>query len=80
MSESSSNCRTGLASGTSTDGVNDDQDGALLLFKSNIYILSGGDREIVEAPAFKNLKSEQKGTRLPSNGEKASKVKAGSVK
>jgi Mn-containing catalase len=30
---------------------------------------TGGDWEIVEAPALKQLKSEQKGTRLSSNGE-----------
>lgn len=41
---------------------------------------TGGDWEIVEAPAFQELKSEQKGTRLPFNGEKANTVKAGSVK
>jgi Mn-containing catalase len=41
---------------------------------------TGGDWEVVEAPAFKQLRSEQKGTRLSSNGEKRISARAGSTK
>jgi Mn-containing catalase len=41
---------------------------------------TGGDWEIVEAPAFKDLKSEQKGTRLSSNDEAQMGAHAGSTK
>jgi Mn-containing catalase len=41
---------------------------------------TGGDWELVEAPAFKQLKSEHKGTRLSSNGEERIRARAGSIK
>jgi Mn-containing catalase len=40
---------------------------------------TGGDWEIVEAPAFKAFKSEQKGTREQTLVEKSKKAKAGST-
>jgi Mn-containing catalase len=41
---------------------------------------TGGDWEMVEAPAFKKLRSEQKGTRLSSDGEERISARAGSTK
>jgi len=41
---------------------------------------SGGDWQIVEAPAFKELDSEPRGTRRQSNDESALRVKVGSSK
>jgi Mn-containing catalase len=41
---------------------------------------TGGDWEIVEAPAFKQLRSEHKGTRSSSNGEQQVSARAGSTK
>jgi Mn-containing catalase len=41
---------------------------------------TGGDWEIVEAPAFKQLRSQQKGTRLSSPGEERTSARAGSTK
>jgi Mn-containing catalase len=41
---------------------------------------TGGDWEMVEAPAFKQLRSGQKGTRLSSDGEERISAGAGSTK
>jgi Mn-containing catalase len=39
---------------------------------------SGGDWEVVEAPAFRELESDKKGTRQAANGDKALSAQAGS--